>query len=277
MGFWGVVEDKGWYNDKTFWQQYLSMLVAQRFNRFALAFGIGYDFTSRLRDTYFHFAYPFLVSVPGYEVRVPELPDAERDHNLEMLIQGNISCCSTLVREASIQAGGLVAVARNPVHASWLKQSAAVGAVQFTIALGREFLAALRAGKSTSQAVGEHLHGEIVSKAKVISVELTTRGGFDVGRIVLETGLELVFLNEYITAETDGARYYTFPDLITTFDTDTGDVVNTSDVKKGMHIEVMAAGRQNLILGEGMRDRDLFLRLETILNKPVIRYVFEGE
>jgi DUF917 family protein len=199
------------------------------------------------------------------------------DRNLEMLVQGNISCCSTLVREASIQAGGLVAVARNPVHASWLKQSAAVGAVQFTVALGREFLAALRAGKSTSQAVGEHLHGEIVSKAEVINVELTTRGGFDVGRIVLQTGLELVFLNEYITAETGGTRHYTFPDLITTFDTDTGDIVNTCDVRKGMHIEVVATGRQNLILGEGMRDRDLFLRLENILSKPVIRYVFGGE
>jgi hypothetical protein len=79
------VEDKSWYYDKTFWQQYLSMLVAQRFNRFALALGIGYDFTSRLRDTYFHFAYPFLLAVPGYEVRVPQLPDAERDRNLEML------------------------------------------------------------------------------------------------------------------------------------------------------------------------------------------------
>jgi hypothetical protein len=79
------VEDKSWYYDKTFWPQYLSLLVAQRFNRFALALGIGYDFTSRLRDTYFHFAYPFLVWVPGYDVRVPELPDAERDRNLEML------------------------------------------------------------------------------------------------------------------------------------------------------------------------------------------------
>ncbi len=79
------VEDKSWYYDKTFWQQYLSMLVAQRFNRFSLALGLGYDFTSHLRDTYFHFAYPFLVSVPGYNVRVRELPDAERDHNLEML------------------------------------------------------------------------------------------------------------------------------------------------------------------------------------------------
>jgi len=79
------VEDKSWYYDKTFWPSYLSMLIAQRFNRFALALGIGYDFTSRLRDTYFHFAYPFLVSVPGYDVRVPQLPDGERERNLEML------------------------------------------------------------------------------------------------------------------------------------------------------------------------------------------------
>ncbi|MCU0917011.1 MAG: hypothetical protein MUC88_20980 [Planctomycetes bacterium] len=79
------VEDKSWYYDKSFWQQYLSLLVAQRFNRFALALGIGYDFTSRLRDTYFHFAYPFLVSVPGYDVRASGLSDAERDGNLEML------------------------------------------------------------------------------------------------------------------------------------------------------------------------------------------------
>ena len=79
------VEDKGWYHDRTFWPPYLSMLAAQRFNRFALAFGLGYDFTSHLRDTYLHFAYPFLVSVPGYDVRVPQLADAERDRNLAML------------------------------------------------------------------------------------------------------------------------------------------------------------------------------------------------
>ncbi len=79
------VEDKSWYGDQAFWQQYLSMLVSQRFNRFALALGLGYDFTSHLRDTYFHFAYPFLISVPGTNVRVTQLPDAERDRNLEML------------------------------------------------------------------------------------------------------------------------------------------------------------------------------------------------
>jgi hypothetical protein len=79
------VEDKPWYNDREMWPAYLSMLAAQRFNRFSLALGIGYDFLRNVTDGYFLFAYPFLLSVPGYDVRVPELPDAERDRNLELL------------------------------------------------------------------------------------------------------------------------------------------------------------------------------------------------
>ena len=79
------IEDKPWYNDREMWPAYLSMLATQRFNRFNLALGIGYDFLTGVTDGYFLFAYPFLLSVPGYNVRAPQLPDAERDRNLEML------------------------------------------------------------------------------------------------------------------------------------------------------------------------------------------------
>ncbi|MGD0251654.1 MAG: twin-arginine translocation signal domain-containing protein [Verrucomicrobiota bacterium] len=79
------VEDLSWFNDKNFWPSYLTMLATQRFNRFNLAFGLAYDFTTDIRDCYFHFAYPFLLSVPGFNVRAVPLPDAEREHNLEML------------------------------------------------------------------------------------------------------------------------------------------------------------------------------------------------
>jgi hypothetical protein len=79
------VEDKPWFNDREMWPRYFTMLAAQRFNRFQLAFGIGYDFLTNVTDAYFLFAYPFLLSVPGYRVRVPQLPDAERDANLAML------------------------------------------------------------------------------------------------------------------------------------------------------------------------------------------------
>ncbi len=79
------VEDKPWYHDRQMWPQYLDQLATQRFNRFNLAFGIGYDFIRHLTDGYLVFSYPFLLDVPGYSVRVPQLPNSERDLNLEML------------------------------------------------------------------------------------------------------------------------------------------------------------------------------------------------
>lgn len=98
--FCSELEDKPWYYDKAFWQGYLDRLVASRFNRFTLAYGLGYDFPRGVTGDYFHFVYPYLVAVPGYEsVRVMQLAAAdgarlaapaplsreEREKNLEML------------------------------------------------------------------------------------------------------------------------------------------------------------------------------------------------
>ena len=79
------VEDKAWFNDRDFWQRYLTQLALHRFNRFSLMLGLGYDFPTDIRDAYFHFSYPFLVSPAGYNVRAVPLPDAERERNLAML------------------------------------------------------------------------------------------------------------------------------------------------------------------------------------------------
>ncbi|HEY2589419.1 MAG TPA: hypothetical protein VGI81_26975 [Tepidisphaeraceae bacterium] len=79
------LEDKPWYNDRGFWRRYLDLLASQRFNRFHLALGLGYDFARGVKDSYFYFPYPFLLAVPGHQVRAAGLPDAERDNNLVML------------------------------------------------------------------------------------------------------------------------------------------------------------------------------------------------
>ena len=79
------VEDKAWFYDRDAWREYLTMLAGNRFNRFSFTFGIGYDFTREVRDSYFHFPYPFLVKVPGYDVKVPGVSDAERQKNLDTL------------------------------------------------------------------------------------------------------------------------------------------------------------------------------------------------
>jgi hypothetical protein len=79
------IEDKSWFYDKAFWQAYLSMLISQRFNRFSLTLGLGYDSPKNVLDSYFIFAYPYLVSVADYQVTVRNLPSGERERNLAML------------------------------------------------------------------------------------------------------------------------------------------------------------------------------------------------
>jgi hypothetical protein len=98
--FCSELEDKPWYYDKDFWRGYLDALVAARFNRFCLAYGLEYDFPRGVTDDYLHLPYPYLVEVPGYEgVRVMQLADPEgktlpapvpvskeeREKNFEML------------------------------------------------------------------------------------------------------------------------------------------------------------------------------------------------
>jgi hypothetical protein len=76
--FCSELEDKSWYYDKDFWGDYLDTLVASRFNRFTLAYGLEYDFPRGVTDDYLHLPYPYLFDVPGYDgVRVMQLADPE--------------------------------------------------------------------------------------------------------------------------------------------------------------------------------------------------------
>jgi hypothetical protein len=79
------VEDKSWFNDRSWWGDYLTALASNRFNRFNLSTGLGYNGNRDIPDAYFYFAYPFLLAVPGYDVRAVPLSNAERDSNLATL------------------------------------------------------------------------------------------------------------------------------------------------------------------------------------------------
>jgi hypothetical protein len=82
------VEDKAWFYDRQQWRDYLGMLAQNRFNRFSLTLGMGYNYPYHnpwITDVYFYFPYPFLLQVEGFDVAVAELSDEERDTNLDML------------------------------------------------------------------------------------------------------------------------------------------------------------------------------------------------
>ncbi|MDF2958658.1 MAG: hypothetical protein K0S39_393 [Paenibacillus sp.] len=85
--FCSEIEDKPWFYDKQFWDEYLTELATHRFNRLHLTLGITYDYghDPNVRDNYLGFAYPYFISVPGYQVRVRGLEEGEKERNLEML------------------------------------------------------------------------------------------------------------------------------------------------------------------------------------------------
>ncbi len=71
------LEDKPWLWDRDFWPGYLDLLAHSRFNRFCLAFGLEYDFPKGVTSDYLLFPYPYLVEVPGYDVRVMQLAESD--------------------------------------------------------------------------------------------------------------------------------------------------------------------------------------------------------
>ncbi|MBO0812624.1 MAG: hypothetical protein J2P23_11355 [Microlunatus sp.] len=86
--FSSVDEDLPWFTSRAFWTDYLDWLAQARFSRFQLALGMQYNYgadRNGATDNYLCFAYPFLVDVPGWEVRAEGVSDHERRTNLEML------------------------------------------------------------------------------------------------------------------------------------------------------------------------------------------------
>ncbi|MDA8216318.1 MAG: DUF917 family protein, partial [Dehalococcoidales bacterium] len=208
----------------------------------------------------------------------------ETGRYVEIFVRGALDKTAALVRQAAVQAGGMVAVARNPVTAAYARDNAAPGAVKQAIAIGRAMRAKQGAGPlAMIEAVCEELHAEIVARGEITDVQLETKGGFDVGTVVVKTAgqqrVELAFWNEYVSLEVaEGAqpatRVGTFPDLMATFDLATGLPVSSAQVVVGEQIAVVRAPRERLILGAGMRDPDLARAIEEATGKAVVKYVF---
>lgn len=197
----------------------------------------------------------------------------ELNNRIEGFFKGDIFKTSKMVRQAAVQAGGLVAVARNPVKAKYIKENGAINGVSHAIETGRRFYEGLEVSAHDAISnVVEFLNGEIVAEGIISDFELVTNGGFDVGKVVVD-GIEMTFWNEYMTLEKDGKRLYTFPDLIMTFDKDSGMPLTTAEISKGKNIVVISTSKDNIKLGAGMHDSKLLEEIEPIINKEIIKYI----
>lgn len=190
---------------------------------------------------------------------------------IELCLSGALDKAASLVRKASVEAGGLVAVARNPVTAGYARQNGAPGAVQQAMAVGEALLS--QRGEAATQAVVAKLGGRVVTTGRITAFSMETTGGFDVGKVMIEDQYELTFWNEYMTLELKGERLATFPDLIMTLDAKTAGPIVSAGIKQGQEVAVITAPKENLILSTTMQNKKLLQPIEAIIGKPILPFV----
>ncbi|MCM3314474.1 DUF917 family protein [Psychrobacillus sp. MER TA 17] len=189
-------------------------------------------------------------------------------HAISGFVSGTLDYVGNVIRRMSVEAGGMVGVARNPVSVAYVKAHGAVGGISKAMEIGKAFLAE-KEGSSKIEAVTAALHGRVVKVGHVSGFELKTEGGFDVGRLDVD-GIELTFWNEFMTLEENGERKGTFPDLIMTFDADTGQPVVSAEVKNGQKLAVICVPQSELLLSSTMKNERLLRTIEPVIQKKIV-------
>lgn len=192
------------------------------------------------------------------------------DMYVEMSISSTIERAASMVRKASVEAGGLVAVARNPVTVAYAKENGAPGGIRQAIEVGEAWLASK--GETAIAAVCSTLGGRVIAEGEVTDFRLETIGGFDVGHVTVGS-CEMTFWNEYMTLEQGGTRFATFPDLIMTLDARTARPIVSAAVEKGQRLAVIHVPAGKLKLSSTMRNRGLLQAIEPVIGKPILAYL----
>jgi len=220
-----------------------------------------------------------LNAVPGYLAAQVAVGGSHEDGTyVEAFVRGGIEKTANLVRQAAVQAGGLVAVARNPVDAAYARKNAAPGAVRLCMKVGQAMLGAKgKPGMEAVESAAEASGGKVVCRGRITQKELKTHGGFDAGKVVVEGAYELFFWNEYMMLEKDGKRLATFPDLIVTMDAVSGTALSSAGVEPSQEVAVVVVPKDALTLGAGVKDKSLYGGIEQVTGKEVVKYAFPQE
>lgn len=177
----------------------------------------------------------------------------ETDDNLEH---------ERVARALSVEFGGNAHMVEYPLTGAQAKRHAIGGSVSAAVAIG----AAVRVARTTGDDPFEALYAALRSTGlypfagtlfdgKIVDVERETRGGFSVGRVVIEGfggdgRMDLEFQNENLIARVDGRVRAMVPDLITVMDRETADSIVTERLKFGQRVKVVGAAAPTVLRTE---------------------------
>ena len=196
---------------------------------------------------------------------------------IELVVRGATAKVSPVLRTASDMSGGFIASCRNPLRASYVRRNAALGGISRALALGEAVLAAERKGPAAViDTILRSLDGTLLGQGRVTRKAMTyTRAAFDVGTITLGSGasaLTLHVMNEYMAADdAQGSRVATFPDILTTLDTE-GRPVSVGDVQEGQELLVLHVHRRHLPLSSSVKDPSVYPAVEAALGIDLVSY-----
>ncbi|GGG83047.1 DUF917 domain-containing protein [Paenibacillus radicis (ex Gao et al. 2016)] len=201
---------------------------------------------------------------------------------IELTVKGTPARTSNILRTASDMAGGFIAAARHPLPAKYVKEHAALGGVSIAIDLGRAIIDAEPQGpEQVLKTICRKTGGRFVGKGKVVKKDVSYSGAFDIGTIEVEKGkkkLKLHVMNEYMAVEDqEGTRVSTFPDVITTFNLDTGLPVSVGHIEEGQRIGVFVIDKSLLPLSSSVKDPSVYPEVEKALGIELLKYALEDE
>jgi DUF917 family protein len=202
-----------------------------------------------------------------------------RDSNsyIELVTRGATAKVSPILRKAADMAGGFIASCRNPLPASYVKANAALGGISRALDLGRAIMAAESKGaKAVVEAICNATSGTILGTGTVSQKAVVyTEEAFDIGTITIRCkGRDLVLhlMNEYLAVvDGDGQRLATFPDVVTTLDTE-GVPISAGHIREGMTLSVFHIDKAHLPLSSSIRDPAVYPAVEAALGIPIASY-----
>jgi DUF917 family protein len=201
---------------------------------------------------------------------------------IELVVRGATAKVSPVLRKASDMSGGFIASCRNPVRASYVRQHAALGGISRALALGEAIVAAQgRGGTAVVDAICRQTGGAIIGSGKVARNTLRyTDEAFDVGVVEIGSGAGLRrihVMNEHMAVEDGhGQRIATYPDVITTLDTE-GRPVSAGQLREGMDILVFHVPKALIPLSSSISDPAVYPPVEKALGIDISAYALGKE
>lgn len=208
---------------------------------------------------------------PGYVTKALAVgSQAGTNTSLELALTATVQLSAQIVRDTVARTGMPLAVVRNPLPVSYIRNHAAIGGLTYAMHVGQAFLQALPQGlDAITTRIAHFMGGAVLARGTLTAVVRSDRQGFTVGELrLLDDSIgpvRIPLCNEYMLVLCDNQVLAAFPDLITLFDAKTLLPVNSSDAREGQRVILLVVPAERLNLASTMFDRALLRPVEKLL------------